>query len=146
MEEAQQQGLSFYDGDGDSLMSRTEYEALQAGTADVFGAADQAGAPYGAVQDELITQEEAENQGLIFVDANADGYMSRLEHEQARWGRSQALNQWFVDSEGQVRDLSREEAFDLGLTFFDGNGDRHMSRQEFLQVIRHEVGGIRPRR
>jgi hypothetical protein len=150
VDEAKQQGLAFYDGDGDSLMSRAEYDTLRAGKADVFGAADRAGVANGGVEDGLITREEAEAQGLMFldesfIDADADGFMSRTEYERgALQSSSTVVAHLTTGPNGEVHALSPEEASDNGLVFFDGNGDGLMSGSELFQVLSHQVGGLPP--
>jgi Ca2+-binding EF-hand superfamily protein len=74
--EAGNQGLMFFDGNGDGLMSRDEFANLQSDSPDVFEEADRAHEKDGAVVDGLINLEESEDQGLIFFDDNGDGLMS----------------------------------------------------------------------
>jgi len=77
--EAKNQGLMFFDGNGDGLMSRDEHANFQSDNPDLFEAADRAHEKDGAVVDGLINLEESEDQGLIFFDGNGDGLMSAKE-------------------------------------------------------------------
>jgi hypothetical protein len=69
--EARLAGLTYYDKDGDNLMSLTEI--------DRFGEADKQG---GNV-DNLLNAEEAKQAGLTCDDKDGDGLMSRSEYDWA---------------------------------------------------------------
>jgi Ca2+-binding EF-hand superfamily protein len=144
--EAIAQGLSFFDGDGDGLMSREEYAEVQSGKADVFGGADRANEKDGAVVDDLINRKEAKEYGLIFVDDNGDDLMSRDEYEDLLSGKADPFDaaDRAHEEDGAVVDglINRDEATDKGLPYFDGDGDGLMSADEFSQVLNHEVGGM----